>query len=395
MTAERDSRIDRNRVVRSPESRAHSGARARRHLVGLALLMVTGASAGMALGEELGLENLREVPLPHELDEASDVRWHATEGLLFADPGSGVVALDLATGRTRVVVPQGSAAHQAYRPVRIASDGAQVAYGFAMYDLGVTRAEPGAAGRKHGFEVIEDIDLFAGRLAVLGLRRDDSRAFAPDGAYLWRVDSALTRDVAVPLLFARGGAGAPAFNNCIALEVGSLRFLAGGELFVIPGAEPGAFLLDPSGKVARVWDGGELGLSVPCASISPLDAELLSANKVPRATWLNAFDSLDEILPVPDGALALVRTASRSGTTWRGVHYRRDSGEAIPVAIPYASPSRFAHLRGDVLDSKLVLLEFDLGDDTLHVARRVVLADWRLAAPAGVEKQRTGGTPGR
>lgn len=374
---------------------AWRGARARQRRVVAVLLLVMGTWSGIAAGGELKLENLREVTLPQELGRASDVRWQAAGGLLFADPGAGVVALDLASGRTRVVVPQGAGVLQAYRPMRIAADRPRIAFGFALFEAGVASEEPGTEVRKHAFEVVEDLDLFQGQLAVLGLRRDEDRAFAPDGAYLWRVDSALTREAAVPLLFARGGAGAPAFNNCLALEVGSIRFLAGGELIVIPGAESGAFLLDPSGKVARVWDGAELGLSVPCESISPLDGELLSANKVPRATWLNAFDSLDEILPVPGGALALVRTAGRSGTTWRGVHYRRDTGEASPVTIPHTSASRFAHLRGDVLDSTLVLLEFELGDDTLHIARRVVIADWKLAASDGVHEQRRGGAPGR
>lgn len=358
----------------------------------LGALMLLAAAPAEAAGSgtsppwSLTLTELTSRDVPASIAESTDVRWAAGKQFVLSDYKQGVVLFD--GGRNaivRTVVPQGSqGGDHAFQPVHLGKSGDELAFAFALYDVGWHDPRRTPATIHEVFDSIEDLDLREGTVAVLGLRRDDKGEVARDGAYAWIWPASQKGAEPVAVLFARGGAGAPAFDSCTLMHLGSVRFLEDGSLLVVPGAEPGAFLLSPERKIVRVWDGAEIGVSVPCAAMSLQQRYQLSANEIPRASWLNGFRMVDDIVPIQGGGLVLVRFVDGQKTRWQGVLLGRD-GTVHRVDFPYASESRFAHLRADVRGDRLVLLEFDIDDTTTHRARKLVTARWALVPPPAKE----------
>src|SRR5207244_2494556 len=88
--------------------------------------------------------------------------------------------------------------------------------------------------KEDAFDDIEDVDVGANRLLVLGARRDEKRNWAPDGTIVWlgSLDKDLS-DLRSVLLDARGP-NAPNLNACGHYEMGAVRFLPDSSFLVVP-----------------------------------------------------------------------------------------------------------------------------------------------------------------
>jgi hypothetical protein len=208
------------------------------------------------------------------------------------------------------------------------------------------------------FEYVQAIDVEARQLALVGVRADEARNFAPDGAIGWIGSLDKRLGDLKPILFSATGPGAASMLNCGALGLAAVRFLSGGEVLMIPGVQPGAEWFDAGGKPVRAWDTAALGIDTDCASLTHAMAAKLAVNYPLRLEWVNSRRTVDSILPLPQGAGALIRNAANGATHWELKILHRD-GSWTTSQVPLQGESVFAHLRGDVRAGRLALLLYE------------------------------------
>lgn len=199
----------------------------------------------------------------------------------------------------------------------------------------------------------EDIDLHGERLAILGLMRSET-GMSRDGAIAWLGELGAPAVELRPFAYAKAGPGARPFDVCAAFAIGKVRFLKNGTLLLVPGAESGAYLYSAKGELVRAWDTRELGVGVDC----DLDDEALirfGSDVRARLEYVNKHVTVDEILPTHLGPALLLRTVDRTGTRWK-LAVLGDDGSMLQVDVPLTSASRNSHLRGDVLEERVILL---------------------------------------
>jgi hypothetical protein len=205
------------------------------------------------------------------------------------------------------------------------------------------------------FEALIDLDVSGDRLLVLGIQRlGKSGKLAADGAIAWtaRLGKKLTQ--VRPVQFSISGPGAHDTDACTDMHLGKVRFLPGGAFVVVPGAEPGIFIHDASGKLGKTWQAETVGFDAGCP-ITEEEMYKYSADPRARFRWLNQRRVLDEVLPLPEGIGFIIRTRSNGLTRWQ-LKVLTSTGKVVAYDIPVTSPSEYARLAGDVRGDKIAFL---------------------------------------
>ena len=212
--------------------------------------------------------------------------------------------------------------------------------------------EPG-----HGISFFEDIDLRGNELVVLGLMRAP-HGMGPDGAVAWRTVLDDTKPTLHPVLYSLAGAGARPFQACGLFGIGHVRFFPDGRLLIVPGAEPGVFVLSSDNRPVKTWDTGALGVDVRC-DFPDEKMYLFAGNEVERWNYLKQFSFVDAALPTDFGVLLFVKAAASNGTSrWTAI-LERDGEPPLSFALPWESKSPYDRLSADIQGDKLILLISD------------------------------------
>lgn len=310
------------------------------------------------------LEEVRRIPLEGDLSGAADLRVEDGEVLYISARSFGVARVPLADtglGEPKLLVSENRATGVAMAEhLGLGTEHLAVAGPFSQL-LWVERKTGGSSGQlgtmgapdQAPISFFEDVDLHGDTLAILGLMRSET-GMSPDGAIAWLGEFGESGVDLDPLAFAKSGKGARPFDACATFAIGKVRFLADGNLFLLPGAEPGAFLYSRDGELIRAWDTAPLGLGLRCDFDD--DTMLRFGSDVEaRLDYVNRFVTVDEVLPTPDGPGLLLRATDRDGTSWRLVILHED-GTSEELSVPIESDSRQAHLRGDVYGDRVFLV---------------------------------------
>jgi hypothetical protein len=254
-----------------------------------------------------------------------------------------------------------------------------------------TIPDPKPVSIEMNFNTLIALDVYGDRLLILGLQKLEKGKLAADGAIAWTAKLGKKLTQVQPVQFSISGPGALATDACSVMHMGKVRFLQGGGFVVAPGAEPGIFVHDASGKLVKTWQAETVGFDAGC----PLTEEenyRYSADPRPRFQWLNQRRVLDEILPLPTGIGFVIRTRSNGLTRWQ-LKVLPPDGKVTTYDIPVTSPSEYARLAGDVRGSRIAFL---LGLHTLDTppagSQRLIVTEVpqppgsALIAPAGAVK---------
>lgn len=302
---------------------------------------------------------LGERTLPTPLHRARDIRWETPETVILANATEGVFRLPIApeTPAERLL-PGGKTRDSVWLALRLALDDDHLLIASPVYELVWQARGEGVLKRDVLLEHIFDIDLHDGRLLLLGTRRDEGGQRSPEGALAWLTPFHDSPGALRPIAFSSHGPGPQAMDACGSFNLGHVRFFDDGRAVVAPGAEPTVLLFDPTGGLAHTWDLTALGLDIPCHGLSQERKERLAADPDARWAWLDQYETLDEVLALPAGAVLITRRITERGTRWRAILL-------VPGApnrnldLPFDSPSRRTHLRADFDGSRLAFLFFE------------------------------------
>jgi hypothetical protein len=324
-----------------------------------------GATVPPAAGPRFVLQSQAEIP--EELHAAVDVRWAGDRSIYLALGGGGVAEAPLVAGHGEIkhLIPRHAGG---LAPIfRVAASGSYLVAAPTVFAVAWRRLNDETL-IEEAFEYVQGVDVRDRQLAILGVRADEKRNFATDGAIGWigSLDKRLADLRAIA--FASTGRGAKAMLNCGSYGLGAVRYLPDGSLLMIPGVQPGAELFDAGGKPVRAWDTGALGIDTDCGSLTPTQEARLAAHYDERLTWLNRRRTVDSILPLPEGAGVLIRTVDGSATQWQ-LKILHSDGAWSTVEVPLQGASAFAHLRGDARGDQLVLLLYEQGWGIRKVAK--------------------------
>lgn len=363
-------------------------------LVLLSTALATSASAVLSLVE------IDRWTLPLKLAGAADLRFEDGGTLLMSVRGVGVVRSSFSEGTFKsidVLLPEGKTGGIVI-PENLGASEALLAVSAPMSQLvWVDRSKVGVSGQLGAWgtpdtapiSFFEDIDVFGNKLAILGLMRSE-HGMSPDGAVAWIGHLSKGEVTLEPLAYSKAGKGARPFDACSVFAVGKVRFLADGRLLLVPGAEPGVYLYNSEGKLLRTWDTSSLGLNLRC----DFDDEkliLFNSDVHARLDYINRFSTVDEILPTEAGPAILIRWADERGTYWKMAVLGED-GVVEMMDVPVRSPSTRAHLRGDVLDGKILLVLREFLPEKGKTRERAELIELRIRPDERVaEKARDAG----
>lgn len=310
-----------------------------------------------------------------------DVRWASANSVYLALTKSGTVeaSLDPLGGHIEELIPGATKPGGFWGSSRVGASPEYLAVAGPAFSL-AWRKLAAPLRKEIAFDVIEDIDVGAGKAAVLGARRDDKGRFAPDGAIGWlgSLDQDLT-DLK-PILFDQRGKGAPNLNACGNFELGAVRFLPDQTLLIVPGVQAGALLYDFQGRLVRTWDTASLGLDNDCPGLSEAQARALAFPDA-RVRWLNQRRTLEDIVPLPQGPGLLVRSVVQGRPSWVLEVLDRNGSGHQAYAVPVSPVSDLSHLRGDFRNGKLLLLMTTFDSSFMkNVGGRLVAAELPAAA---------------
>jgi hypothetical protein len=315
-----------------------------------------------------------QAEVPDDLHAAVDVRWAPGDAVYLALAGGGVVEAPLVGHRSvQHLISRNSGG---LLPIfRVAASNSYLVAAPVAFAVAWRRLDQEPL-LEESFEFVQAVDVRDRQLALVGVRTDENRNFAPDGAIGWigSLDKRLSDLHAIA--FATTGRGATAMLNCGSFGMAAVRYLPDGTLLMIPGVQPGALLFDTHGRPLRVWDTGALGIDTDCGSLTPQQRARLPANYMDRLAWINQRRTVDSILPLPDGPGVLVRTVTGSATHWQ-IKVLHGDGTWTTVEVPLRGASANAHLRGDVQGRRIVLLLYEDGWGFRTVAKtRLITASW-------------------
>lgn len=322
-------------------------------LVGLGVIWAPSASAGSI---STCLQVDQTLPLPQRFGSAVDVAWEDAEHILLAAPLEGVFQVPVDDpGKASIKLTGGrqSEAVDIWLPRLVASDGKFRVVASPVFVVAwQTVGEEGLRG-----QVAVDgpmaIDLKDGQLAVLGFSRDEVGRAAPDGAIAWLGSIKNDFKDPEPLLYSEDGPGVERMGRCAVLGAGQIAFTGAGNLIVVPGVEPGAFLVASDGKLLRTWQSADLGMDSDC-QVSEDEHAQMRIGEAARWSWWNRHRVVDEVVPLPEGPAFIVRFRHRDSTYWEFV---RTVGEEITrCRLPFRSSSDRTRLAADLRGRRLVLL---------------------------------------
>lgn len=342
-------------------------------------LLLTLWTAVVQAGESTPLRVLSDQPLPDPLRRADDVRWAGPGSVFIAAAMAG--AFEVEIGKATNAPPQLIIA-----PVPVPN------YLRHCSRLGVSdeyivsacpirsvfwkprsSKDPDKVQTELSFDAIVDLDVWKGRLLLLGARRDAQRRFAPDGAIAWTASLGEQLTEVKPLMYSVSGPGARNMDACGIMDLGKVRFLPDGSFVIAPGVEPGIFLYDAAGKLKRTWQADLVGFDAGCG-ISDEQMYSFSESFVTRYQWINQRRVLDEILPLADGLGFVIRTRSAGQTRWQ-LKVLGNEGGVSSYELPFTSAAEYAHVRGDVRDGRIVFLLLDRFKDAPPNSARLLLAE--------------------
>lgn len=313
------------------------------------------------------LELVRERPVPEPVGRISDLRWAGDDSLYLAAGPAGVLRVKIEPdwGQPQVVLP---ADESLWAAARLGASSSYVAAG-APGQIVAWRRLPAQPVQTFPLDTVVDLDVYEDRIALLGARKDERGRYAPDGAIAW-VGSFEKVTELRPVRYSVLGPGARSMDSCGPFEIGAVRFLANGSLLVVPGSEPGIFLLDPAGKLQRSWEAKDLGMDAGCG-LSEEQTQQLSGDLRARAAWVNQRRVLDDIVVLPEGAGLFVRTSAGGVTRW-DLHVLRPDGTVSSLPVPFSGSSPHWHLRADVRGRRLAVLLKEYAVDAPPAPSRIL-----------------------
>jgi hypothetical protein len=281
----------------------------------------------------------------------TDIRWDDATHLLISDLEQGIARVSVTTSDPPDWLPGwagGGAVGWRYmylgRSPRFMATG-DLAFGLRWRGTGEADAIV-----SQPIEYIADLDVHGDRLLLAGLRRDENGNLGADGAFAWL--ASLPGGALRPILpFTDRGA----VENCAGFHVATVRFLRDGSFVIVPGAEPGIYLYDASGRLQRTFDTAPLNLISQC-EMTREEQALASNQPEARQRWINRHRIVDEVLELSDGPALVVRSRDAETTRWELVLLA--NGEARP--LPFTSPSPWAHAAADARDGRVAFLVADL-----------------------------------
>ena len=319
----------------------------------VALLLAAPAQSGSGGGYKIA----SSISLPRELDPVGNIRAATGESVFVAAGKRGTWEIFLDGKRpARNVVPGGGEAGGFWLHAVLAASPQALIIASSHRSLTWLDRDTGRLAPPFPFETVADLDVSSdGRqVALLGARRDSKGEYSPDGAMAWIGSLGSGLADLKPVLFSASGPGSDAMNFCHFLDLGKVRYLADGNLMVIPGVEGGGYLYDPAGRLVRTWEAADLDLEDGCGLSQERGFQLAAEWRLRYSTWLNQHRVLDGLVPLPEGPALLIRTRDANTTRWRLRVLRKDGAQNIELPVTSASP--YAHLRADRLGDRLVLM---------------------------------------
>lgn len=320
---------------------------------------------------------MQEVPLAPSL--ALTVRWASDDSVYLSRLAHGVAEVALDGGLTvlRQPIPDRQSLGLRFPMFeRLAVSPEHLVVGSLAADYAFRPRLADADGRfrlsKLRVWSVQGLDVYGGRLLLLGDPRPRALDESPSrGGIAWigPLSEHPERDMR-PFLFAPPGAPPPthvlprALHNCMALELGGVRFLADGSYLVVPGFQNGVRLYAADGTLVRSWDNEAVGLDAPdCAGLDPAAAESFASSYRARFDFLNQRRVLDEIVPLADGPALLVRQVTGATVHWTLNVLGAD--RVLRHTVPIVGDAPYDRLRADARGGRLALLRtwhgFDRG----------------------------------
>ncbi|MHB0971574.1 MAG: hypothetical protein ACYC7A_02900 [Thermoanaerobaculia bacterium] len=215
------------------------------------------------------------------------------------------------------------------------------------------------------FEYIADLDVHGDLLLISGLRRDAAGKVGGDGSTAWIGSMRQGIGYLRPVLPFHNK---EVLENCAGFGLTAVRFLPDGSYVIVPGAEPGVYLYNADGRLARMWDTKVLDIEVDC-DLAP-DQQSLATNPDARQGWLNARRIVDDAVALDRTPALIARSRSGTETRWDIIALHGDGYNV--VRLPFTSPSPWAHVSADYHDGKIAFVIAD------HLPGRPGGADPRL-----------------
>jgi hypothetical protein len=285
------------------------------------------------------LEGLQSLDAPNELATAAEVRWRADGSLLVGLREDAIHSWEPGTSESEPVATlAGTTYRRAARYGNYSRLGGGTSEGlvFAGDLFGVYLQRDGRVeGLKENLEIVGDLDHRSGWTVAVGLARQAQPFPGPED--IWEPYVAW-------LLDAEGGTrgllptrdGGVALDSCYPVELSIARFVADDLVFVLPGAEPGAFLYGTDGTLRATFGLDALSASRP--DCGPEQKALLYEEEY-RTAWLARHRIIDEVAANGEGdVFFFVRHAkdvsarsSVSGSTKAGRTAAARKGSAEPV----------------------------------------------------------------
>jgi hypothetical protein len=317
----------------------------------------TAAVAAELPGRELRI--LARYPVPAAPSPATDVRWASDDAVYLARFKDGVseVALDGKLSQRRRMVP-GEATftrYHGYQHLAVTRGALVFASGDHTIGWRPLATDPAGLVRFDWWEGHdnEDIDAAGDRLALLGF--PDTTDPAKEGALVWLGSLEKHLEDLHPILMESAAPGVHPLYRCVGMEIGAVRFLEDGSLFVVPGVQPGAHLFSADGKLLRSWDARDLGLDTDCRDIpEEQEKQRFRGHPDERLAWVNEHRSLDDVVSLPQGPGLIVRSRVGGKVHWQ-LRVLATQG-VTTYEIPVASDHAFDRIRADSRKGKLVLL---------------------------------------
>lgn len=324
-------------------------------LLGVALGGAAPALAQAVVRPAACLEPIAGGELPEILEWSRDVRFAGEGELYLSSRQQGVFKWRPGTLEAALWAARGYGRDQVYLPDQLATTAEEVVVGSALFAFGSGKRAGRGLSVVFPFEEIADLDAHGARLAILGAQRSENGEYAPEGALAWTGKIGADPATFTPLFLSEKGPHAPPFARCGQLRTGAIRYLADGSLFLVPGVEGGAYLFAPDGKLERAFAADQLDYDSGC----PFDAKKAddyARDELGRWQWINTRKVVDEILPLPDGRIGLVRREWREGRPHFELLRLSRDGAVDRCALPIETDQPYARIKGDVQDGKLVFL---------------------------------------
>jgi hypothetical protein len=244
-----------------------------------------------------------------------------------------------------------------------------------------TAPDPKPISIEMDFDTLTALDVSGDRLLALGLQRLEGGTLAADGAIAWTARLGQKLAQVRPVQFSISGPGAHDMSACVGMRLGKVRFLPKGSFVVVPGAEPGIFLYDASGKLVRTWQAETVGFDAGCP-ITEEESDRYAINVHARYRWLNQRRVLDEVLPLPGGIGFVIRTRANGLTRW-DLKVLSPDGKVTAYGLPITSPSAYARLAGDVRGNRIaLLLNLDTFETPPPGSQHLIVAEMPRTSPA-------------